>query len=336
MSASLTKLRPSQTPQAQVKDDANSARIAAWRQKREKVAEASKQERLRLAEAQRQERMRQFERDKEHRVKAAAEARAQEEATRRVERLTSARAKLADRGDLDAARQRIAAHRRQGMQRLGLRLAVIVGLPVLLVGAYLFAVATPLYQAEARFVVTGAPPTAAPTLETGAVLSRVERRTPAFMARDMILSEEMFATLNDKDAFAVHFGATEVDPLLRLRPVKALGIDAVDQYRRHVDVGLNPSEGSVILRVRARDEASAERFAATILATVESKLAVVQAASGTAADAPPIVTYLAPRAAPAPAFPRPLPTLLLTLVVATGLYAIGSVLGSTLSRHAAR
>ena len=321
--------------QGKSREDQNAARLAEWRKKREKVAEASKQERQRLAEAQRQERMRQFEKDKEERVRAKAEARAQEDATRRVERLTSARAKLADRGDLDVARERIAVHRRSRMRAFLLRIGVMVGLPVALVAVYVFSIATPLFEAEARFVVTGGA-IAETALSEQRALVRADQSAPAFMVRDMILSREMLATLNEKNDFAGHMAPGKVDAFMAMQAVPLLGLETIDQFKRHVRVGVNPSEGSVVLRVRARDGATAEGVATTILATVQGKMTAVRTAAGVESQRPPIVTYLSPVAAEMAAFPRPVPSLLLTVLVSLGVYGIGSILIASLRRHGAR
>jgi len=190
-------------------------RLRKWREKRAKVAEKSQQERLRIAEVERQKRLEAFEKDKAKRIREAAEKRAEEIATQKAERMNAARAKIATRTDIDAARKRIKHYRIKAARMMALRLALFVLAPTLLVGLYLFNVATPLYVAETKFTLTDMGTTDATVTNTPFATDALARE--AFHVQALIQSPQMIDWLDRNNAFIDHFSGEEFDPITRVK-----------------------------------------------------------------------------------------------------------------------
>lgn len=321
---------PPDTKTAPLGDTYNEERLKAWKEKRARVAEQSREERARQAEAEKRARQAQLEEEKAKRAQEAAEERARVLAAEKAERMAVARAKLAARSDIDSARSRLMAYRGRAARLLVLRLAAFIGLPTALVAIYLFAIATPLYLAETRLIAPNPTPNTSMAPVFGGHGSQ-----DVFQARAIIMSPQMFQSLDAQHGFIAHYSDPEVDPLTRMRAIPALQISDFDQYARFVAVDIDAYEGLITLRVKARDPETARAFSDAILFESQKRLATLRSEPGFVADSGLRMLH-APAVESVAAFPRKLPGTLAALLAFTALYALGSIFLGTIVRHSTR
>lgn len=321
---------PPESKTAPLAETYNEARLKAWKDKRAKIAEQSREERARQVESDRRARQEEAKEEKAQRAKALADERARTLAAEKAERLAIARAKMAARSDIDAARSRLESYRARQVRNFVLRLALFVVAPTVLVAVYLFALATPLYVAETRLVAPHAAPSplAVPVLGGQSVQD-------VFQARAIIMSPQMFETLNETHDFAAHFSAQDVDPLTRIRDIPTLQISTYDQYSRFVKVDTNAQEGLITLRILARDPETALALSNTVLFESQKRLATLRSEPGFSADSGLRILH-APKVESVAAYPRRLPGTAVALLVFAALYAVGSIFAGTLLRHGTR
>ena len=300
-------------------------RLKAWKERRAKVAQTSRDQRLRQAETDRRARIRQAEEDRDTRAREAAERRARQIAQERADRLEAARAKLVGRAEIDAARERLVHYRARSARAFARRVAAFILLPTALVAAYLFAVATPLYEAEA-VVAVRAP--AVPDAQRP-IFALPAGTEAAHQVRAVMRADPTLRAVDAEHGLTAHFASTQMDPLRRLHDLSALQISSQDQLRRFVSVDVRAFEGLVTLSVLARSPAKAEDLAAAILARTEIEL---DARAGT--DAPILATIVEPNASEIATSPGRLSGTVLAFVCFVALFAAASILLSTLRRHA--
>ena len=315
-----------------IADQINEDRLRQWREKRAKVAEASRTERIRQAEEERRDRAKTAEEERAQRARDASEQRARDLATERAVRLDAARAKLAGRADVDATRERLLAHRTRAARALVVRLVACVALPTALVATYLFAVATPLFTAEATLAYQRGEPVSAGN--QGALFARSDAGSEINQVRAILLAPGMFENLDRAHDLRAHFGGLEMDPLRRLRDLSTLQISETDQMRRFVDVRVHGFEGLISLRVHARSPEEAEAFATTMIRRADIDLKRVALASGTPQSEDGLRVVVPPSASPVAGAPDRIGGTLLALFAFASLYAVASIFLATLRRHA--
>lgn len=304
--------------------DFNEERLRIWKEKRARIAEASAQEKARQSDAEKQDRLRSAEKDKQRRLREAAAARAAEEAEKKSERLNAARIRLAGRADVDAARQRLVNYRRREARKLVTRFAMAVGLPTLAVAIYLFALATPLFEAKAKFALSSTGPE---TQQTGqALLSQPPGHQQASQVRAMILSPQMLAALDRDTDFTDHLSSENMDPIARMRALPWAQVSINDRYGQFVKVTVNSQEGILTLKTTARDGRTAELFATTILSRLEARLAGMDRPIGINLLSPPVADTIA-------TYPRRLPGVALAFLAFATMFCMGSIFVATLRRH---
>lgn len=315
----------SEAPKQTLAAEFGEERLKDWKAKRARIAEASRIERQRRADAERQARLADLEAEKEQRLRAAAEERAAHEAAQKAERLRAARIRLASRADISSARKRLLAHRRTAWRRLLARVALCVGMPTIAVAAYLFVLATPLY--EARTVFTLDLPDQVSRADAG-LLAAPPGHREAYQVRTIMRAPQMLDHLDATAGITAHLGDDTVDPLSRFRAVPILQVDLLRQYHRFVDVTVNSQEGLLTLTTVARDQETAVRFADTILAETERTLATA------GPDMPQLRVLSAPSTPDLARYPRRLSGILLALLGFGALFATVSIFVATLRRHA--
>ena len=302
----------------------NEERLRAWKEKRAKIAAASRQERARLAEAERMDRTKLLEEQKEVRLKEAAEQRAAEEAQKRTERLQAARIRLAGRADVDAARKRLLAYRSKARRTLMTKLLAYVLAPTICVAVYLFAFATPLYEATTIFSVKNTSYSQSSDFGSGFLTSSTGHQDSA-QIRAFVLSPQVMETVDMEVGFFENLGSRDVDPISRLTPIPLLQITKLDQYRRGVHVQINSQEGIIELKTRGRDAVTAESIGVTIMKQIEEHVAGQPDKS---------IKVLSPTTATdLPAYPRRVPTLLLAGFGFLAIFGMFSIFSATLRRH---
>ena len=172
--------------------------------------------------------------------------------------------------DVDAMRETILERRRLRVRRLATRAALFLGIPLLIVLAYVALIATPLHRGEAIFTVqTSADSAPSPTAGIFAVGGGGSTIADAFKAREYILSRPMMELMQQRYRFLDHFASTEMDPLSRFRSPFGLNSDPYAYYLERVRVQVDVQEGILKLYVYARTQQDAVRFGNAILRAAE-------------------------------------------------------------------
>jgi capsular polysaccharide transport system permease protein len=137
---------------------------------------------------------------------------------------------------------------------------LVVLLPTLLAGLYLFFVAAPQYYSETRFTVRSQ--AAGPASLLGGALSAAGFKAASEEAagvRDYLLSHDAVRALRERIDLVGVFRRPEADPLLRLWAAEPTAEKLLDFYRAQVSATINPGSGITELRVRSfRPEDSLE------------------------------------------------------------------------------
>jgi|GEM_PF-4611178 len=302
-------------------------RLRLWREKRAKVAEASRQERIKIAEAERRSRLEAFELDKAKRVKEAAEQRAQKEAAKVAERMAVARSRIAGRTDIEVARQRLLAFRKRAARMLALRLTLFVVIPTCAVAAYLLILATPFYTSKVQFALQSPDAPLVNENRTPFASSNISRES--YLLRQVLVSPEMLAALDEKTGFTEHLSGEAIDPLQRVGgPAQVLlGENKIEQ---NVDVFVNGQDGIITIQTKATDPERARDFSTTMLAFARAWLNE----PGSDKDAVRVITR--PTLASQPNHHGQISTLLLAFLGFSSLYAFVAIFGRTLLRHSER
>ena len=321
-----THKKPSET----LRDEVNEARLEAWRKSRAEIAEQSRQERLRLAEAERQERLRKFEEEKSQRIRLAAEARARDEAARKAERMARAQALLPNRADVEAAARRLAQYRTAAARRLITQITLFVAVPTLVVAAYFYAVATPLYEARTQFLVVRDTTSSAPA--SGGVFGAA--RSPdgaANIMREFVLSPGMFETLTNKTDFSEALSDGSVDPLMRLRVTPLFQQSRMDQFDRFVDLAVNAGNDVATLKVRGLSPEAARAYSDAISLEVANRTADLSGSLPARITAVPIMPTSVSEVA---VYPRRLVGTTTALFCFAGLFVLARIMISSIRVHA--
>ncbi len=266
----------------------NEARIKAWRENRLNAAEAEKKARLEKAEAERllrlqqieaervarldaleasrQERISQAELDRELRIETAKKERqetldAQDKAAR-----DEARRTLPTVDEMDSLRMSLIEQRRSDKQKLIKNLLYWVGLPTLIVSAYLIFFTTRLYESQSVFAVqTNQEGRATPLSGLIGTSLGGNALQDGFMAREYILSPEMMSKMEKESGFMTYFKNKDMDFFTKLSTNSFFGLDEFDYYQKRVKVAVDVQEGVLKIYVQARSPADAEMFSSKIL-----------------------------------------------------------------------
>jgi capsular polysaccharide transport system permease protein len=200
--------------------------------------------------------------------------------TRREEQLAEEEQRRADIADnrlpTDEAIEREAAAEstRRWLRSKALRrkLALFVGLPLLLVALYGWLFSPSTYTARASFVImtAGADSEGMPSVGlfgagTSAGLS------DAYRIREYLLSREAMRAMEQRYGFLTHFRKGSYDPLQRPLDLPSIGVDPHDFYQRKVGIAVDIREGIARVSVDALSPAEAQRFATGLLALARER-----------------------------------------------------------------
>ena len=236
-------------------------RLAAWREKRAKIAANSRQERLKIAEAERRQRLEIFEKEKAERIRQASEDRARAQAEAKAQRMALARSRIAGRTDIEVARNRLLSYRRREARRLALRLLLLVVLPTVGVAAYLSTQATPLYTSQVSFALEMPGPAAEPARASPFATSPLSRET--HLVGEVLSAPQLRAALDAQTGFSDHYAEGALDPLTRRGLWGLLGA-APDPAQHFIDVSVNGQDGLIRIDAHARDPQTAQSFAQAV------------------------------------------------------------------------
>lgn len=226
-------------------------RLKKWREERERVAKVEKAERLRLRDEARQ--------------KEADAARLADE--------QAALALLPTASDLAKAQAEIATQSRRAARGLWMQAIMICVAPVAFAAYYLFAIATPLYEAQSVIAVTRAG-SGAEASNSGLLgsLTSPDHMQEVFMAHEFIQSQAIMDRLEGETGLITLLSGEAIDPLRRLQNITGLSIDKRDQFARFVDSSVNVQTGLITLYVRTPDQDGAVATSEQILALVAEQV----------------------------------------------------------------
>ena len=270
-------------------DPSEDARIAAWRAERARIAAADKAARIAQrkaeqaqtalsAEAERKsaavEFLRSVEQDDAPASEPAVEAKvpADAEPTPQVQTPVTPIPAPAPIQSTPPQRPKRASRRSHPG---ALFLATVVA-PMLCVLAYLFAFATPLYEAQSVITITKSSDTGSGS--TAGLLGGLERPTnlqEVFRADTYIRSRALMEALEADLAFTTTLSSDEIDPLRRLRDVPVLSLDKHAQFDRFVTASVDVQSGQLTLFVRAPDPEMAIAVSDAVLHHAEAQVSTL-------------------------------------------------------------
>jgi capsular polysaccharide transport system permease protein len=205
-------------------------RIEAWRAERARVAEGSKAHRLK---------------EKEDTKIAEQTALVQKQSSKVKELL--AKSEWQDQGQ---------TQREKSTKNLQFLLLVV--LPIVLTGFYLFAVATPLYEAKSVVAITRSVD-AGEGRNSGLLggFQGPSNLPDMFRAHAFIGSRAMMDALEAQSGLVTRLSSREIDPIRRLRTIPVLAVTKQAQFDRFVSSAVDIQSGLLSLYVRAPDKQSA-------------------------------------------------------------------------------
>jgi capsular polysaccharide transport system permease protein len=167
----------------------------------------------------------------------------------------------------------IARRRRRKLVLLATRLAFFVLLPTLLVGYYYFRVATPLYATNTEFVIQKADGASAGAGGLGGLLggSGFATQQESITVQAYLESREAMLRLEEELGFRAHFADEDIDPLTRIAP-EATMEDVYATYRRHLQIGYDPTEGLIRMEVAAADPEVSQAFSEALIRYAEERV----------------------------------------------------------------
>ena len=131
--------------------------------------------------------------------------------------------------------------------------AGIVILPTLIVGSYLFLVASDQYESEAHFLVNSADPTPQPGIGVNSVISMAtglsSGQNQAMSVADYLTSHDAVETLRKEDHLVERFQRNGIDIFSRLRGANPTPERLLSYYLRQVKVEYNTETGITTLTV---------------------------------------------------------------------------------------
>ncbi|WP_305969301.1 MULTISPECIES: capsule biosynthesis protein [unclassified Mameliella] len=164
----------------------------------------------------------------------------------------------------------LAARRRKKMMLLMVRLAAFVLLPTLVAGYYFYAVATPMYSTKSEFLILKAESSGG---AMGSLFSGTQFATnqDAIAVQSYLTSKDAMLRLDRDEGFKSHFTQGFIDPIQRLEP-EPTNEEAYALYKRHVQIGYDPTEGVIKMEVMAADPQVAADFSSALIGYAEERV----------------------------------------------------------------
>jgi capsular polysaccharide transport system permease protein len=157
--------------------------------------------------------------------------------------------------------------------------AVTVLLPTALAGAYLFGVAAPQFESEARFLIRGRSGGGGGGLGAMAEMAQSAGFKPAsedaMGVRDYLQSHDAVAALRQRLSLVEIFRRPEADPLARLWWEAPTAERLLDYFRRMASAEYDTTSGITALRVRSFRPEDSQAIAQTLLTMSEELVNVL-------------------------------------------------------------
>jgi capsular polysaccharide transport system permease protein len=164
----------------------------------------------------------------------------------------------------------IARRRRKKSMLLLTRLAFFVMLPTLLAGYYYYAVATPMYTTKSEFLILK---NDGGSGGFGGLLTGTQFATnqDAIAVQSYLQSKDAMLRLDTDEGFKTHFTQDFIDPIQRLADEPS-NEDAYKVYKRHIEIGYDPTEGVIKMDVTAADPQVAAEFSRALIGYAEERV----------------------------------------------------------------
>ncbi|KUF09700.1 hypothetical protein [Pseudoponticoccus marisrubri] len=164
----------------------------------------------------------------------------------------------------------LAARRRKKMALLLVRLAAFVMLPTLIAGYYFYVVATPMYATKSEFLILKAENSGG---AMGSLFSGTQFATnqDAIAVQSYLQSKDAMLRLDQDVGFKEHFTDPSIDPIQRLG-AEPSNEEAYTLYKRHIEIGYDPTEGVVKMEVMAADPEIAADFSRALIGYAEERV----------------------------------------------------------------
>lgn len=164
----------------------------------------------------------------------------------------------------------LAARRRKKMILLMTRLAAFVLLPTILAGYYFYAVATPMYSTKSEFLILKAENSGG---AMGSLFSGTQFATnqDAIAVQSYLTSKDAMLRLDRDEGFKAHFTQDFIDPIQRLG-TEPSNEEAYSLYKRHIQIGYDPTEGVIKMEVMAANPQTAADFSKALIGYAEERV----------------------------------------------------------------
>ncbi|MGP6089330.1 capsule biosynthesis protein [Antarctobacter jejuensis] len=164
----------------------------------------------------------------------------------------------------------LAARRRKKMMLLLTRLAAFVLLPTIVAGYYFYGVATPMYSTKSEFLILKAESSGG---GMGSLFSGTQFATnqDAIAVQSYLTSKDAMLRLDQDEGFKAHFTQEFIDPIQRLG-AEPSNEEAYSLYKRHIEIGYDPTEGVVKMEVMAADPQTAADFSKALIGYAEDRV----------------------------------------------------------------
>lgn len=155
--------------------------------------------------------------------------------------------------ELATLTRRSRGHRARAWLRRNRIFLLVVLLPSLLVGGYLYLVASDQYESEAHFLVHGADAAPQPGIGVSQVISAAtgisSGQNEAMSVADYLTSHDVVDKLRREDGLVQRFQRAGIDPLSRLWGYNPTPERLLSYYQRQVKVKYNTETGITVLTV---------------------------------------------------------------------------------------
>lgn len=164
----------------------------------------------------------------------------------------------------------LATRRRKKMLLLLVRLAAFVLLPTVLAGYYFYAMATPMYATKSEFLILKAENSGG---AMGSLFSGTQFATnqDAIAVQSYLTSKDAMLRLDADEGFKAHFTQDFIDPIQRLSDEPS-NEEAYSLYKRHIEIGYDPTEGVIKMEVMAADPQTAANFSKALIGYAEERV----------------------------------------------------------------
>ena len=225
--------------------------------------------------------------------------------------------------------------RRRRLRRLGLRLAVWVGLPTVLAIVYYGLIAAPQYHSVAVVAVQSAQAAGVAGPAIDKVLPPASSDHDGHIVREYILSREMARRLVDDHDLVRHYSSmgdwfSSLDPDAPFEEIFAY-------YTERIQVAYRSASGTMTLQVRAFSPEAAQAMAEAILGesrTILDRLAAERSAQHIDQGRTALITISRPSLPDVASYPRRIWGIVTVFVVALALMAVIGLFAGAVREHA--